>query len=197
MLLVAASILYATRREPAPPPPAPLRPRECFGRSWSGEGELIIWPWSLGRLFPQKFSFTREVTFITDELFVVHDEGRLSQGFRMSLRYYCEFLDPSRVHITASELPDGADLTLDENGYQLRPFRFAFPVGPLWFTYRCREQPRVTADGTIIDTITVTYLRIPIARLIARGRAGDQPPPHTSPPESSQAAAQPAVSSSW
>jgi hypothetical protein len=93
----------------------------------------------------------------------------------MSLRYYCEFLDPSHVHITAAELPDGADLTLDQNGYQLKPFRLAFPVGPVRFTYHCREEPRVASDGTIIDTITATYLRIPIARLTARGRLDDQP----------------------
>jgi hypothetical protein len=58
VLLVASSILYRTRRASAPPPPTPMRPRDFFGRSWSGEGELIAWPWILGRLFRQPFTFT-------------------------------------------------------------------------------------------------------------------------------------------
>lgn len=176
LLLVAGTILYVTRRAPALPPPTPMRPRDFFGRSWSGDGELIPFPWLLRGLLSQRFSFTREVTFITDELFVVHDTGRLERGFEMSVRSYCEFLDPSHVHITAAELPDGADLTLDENGYQLKPFRFAFPVGPVRFTYHLREQPQVASDGTIIDTIVITYLRVPVARLTARGRLDDQAP---------------------
>jgi Protein of unknown function (DUF998) len=176
LLLVAGGILSMTRRAPAPPPPTPMRPRDFFGRAWSGAGELIPFPWILRGLLSQRFTFTREVTFITDELFVVHDTGRLERGFQMSLRYYCEFLDPSHVHITAAELPDGADLTLDEEGYQLKPFRLAFPVGPLRFTYHVREQPQVASDGTIIDTIVVTYLRVPVARLTAHGRLKDQTP---------------------
>jgi len=176
LLLVAGSVLYRTRRVPAPPPPTPMRPRDFFGRSWSGTGELIPFPWILRGLLSKRFTFTREVTFITDELFVVHDTGRLAAGFQMSVRSYCEFLDPAHVHITAAELPDGADLTLDENGYQLKPFRFAFPLGPLRFTYGVREQPQVTSDGTIIEDIVVTYLRVPVARLTARGRLDERAP---------------------
>lgn len=187
ILLVAGSILYMTRRAPAPPPPTPMRPRDFFGRSWSGEGSLIPLPWLLHGLLSQRFTFTREVTFVTDELFVVNDTGRLAHGFQMHIRSYCEFLDPSHVHITAAELPDGADLTIDERGYQLKPFRLAFPVGPVRFTYHLREQPHMEADGTIVDTITATYLRVPIARLTARGRLSDGLASNDSPDKTAQA----------
>lgn len=167
-LLVAGSVLFATRRPPELPAPMAMRPRDFYRHGWLGEGEIVSWPWALGRLLPQRFTFTREVAFASDQLFVVRDEGRFAGGYVQRFVYFCEFRDPTHVHATASELPDGADLTIDDDGYRLAPFRLAVPVGPLRFTFHCREQPLRQTDGTIVDTITATWLGLPIARLTAR-----------------------------
>src|SRR5437763_1895891 len=52
----------------------PLRPREFFAPTWSVHGEWVAAPW-LRRLArrPRTFSFTTATTWLTDEVWLVHD----------------------------------------------------------------------------------------------------------------------------
>lgn len=108
VLIVAAGILHATRPAPRLPAPTPLPPRDFFGRAWSGEGEIVLWPRVLWARFPRRFSLTRRSVFLSDEVWVVQDEARLPGGWSYRRRFYCEFPEPSRIRVSASDLPTAA-----------------------------------------------------------------------------------------
>jgi hypothetical protein len=193
ILIVAIGILYATRARERPlSAPIPARPRDFFGPAWEGEGEITPWaPWQR-RLLAVRFRFTRRSTFHTDELWTVDDTAYLPGGRTLRRRNFCQLVGPARVHVTADDMPDGADVVLVEGGYRISSYKVLVPVGPLRFTLRCRDQGRMEPDGTLVDTITFRWLGLPMGRMTARAAPGtpaDARPPgrETHPPEAAPA----------
>jgi hypothetical protein len=76
------------------------------------------------------------------------------------------------VRLTADDLPDGADVQLEEGGFRLPDFRMAWPIGPLPVLLRCVDRSYVEPDGTFVNRIDVCTLgpRIPLARVTFRMR---------------------------
>ena len=72
--------------------------------------------------------------------------------------------------MTGDDLPDGAELRLEEGGYRIAPYRLAVPVGPVRFTMLCRDSAVTLPDGGLRGTIEMSWLRIPVARLSAAVR---------------------------
>jgi hypothetical protein len=171
VLLVAAGILSTTRPAPAPGPLIPMRPRAFFGRAWSGRGELAFWP---PGLWPGRgFDFRREITWASDEVWLVRDTVRFDDGDVEVRDFVARLAGPERVHITGDNLPGGADMLLSEDGYRMTPYRFAVPVGPLTFALRARDEVRPAgADGTLEWTIRFSWLGLPAARLRGHVKAG-------------------------
>jgi uncharacterized protein DUF998 len=180
VLIVAVGILHSTRAEPRPGPLVPLRPRDFFAKTWSGEGELMLRPFFLGRFFAQRFSATRQSVWLSDTLFRLDDEAGFGEGRSQRRQAYCEFVADDHVRLTAGDFPDGADVWLEEDGYRTTPFRMAFPIGPLPVLLRCHDLSRVEPDGTLVNTFDVrdVVFGVPLARVTFRVRPLDaQPPP--------------------
>ena len=76
------------------------------------------------------------------------------------------------MHVTGGDLPDGVDVWIEESGYRVTPFRFVFPIGPLFVPGRCRDRSTVLPDGTLVNEFEVVTLGVPIpfARLTFRVR---------------------------
>ena len=172
VLIVAAGVLYAARRPPSPGPLIDVGPRDFLARAWSGQGELVLRPLILGRLFAQRFEARRESTEISERVWRIDDEARFGDGHAERRRMYCEFTSDERVRLTAGDLPDGADVLLEEGGFRILPFRVAYPVGPLPVLMRCVDRSHVEADGTFVNSFDVRTVGIPIpvARLTFRVR---------------------------
>jgi hypothetical protein len=175
VLIVGAGILHATRR----PPPAgqliPMRPREFFASSWTGETELVLRPLFLGRLFRQIGEASRTATWISDEVWRIDDETRFP-GVRTERRHmYAEFVSDEHVHLTGGDLPDGADVWLEQGGFRLPEWRMAWPIGPLPVLVRCRDRSFFEQDGMFVNVIDVrtAVLSIPVAQVTFRVRARD------------------------
>jgi Protein of unknown function (DUF998) len=172
VLIVAVGILNATQGEPRPGRLVPLRPRDFFAKTWSGDGELKLRPFFLGRFFAQRFSATRESVWLSDRLFRLEDEAGFGEGRSQRRRTYCEFVADDHVRLTAGDLPDGVDVWLEEGGYRTTPFRMAFPLGPLPVLLRCNDLSRVEADGTFVNTFDArdVVFGVPLARVTFRMR---------------------------
>jgi Protein of unknown function (DUF998) len=176
--IVAGGVLFATRRRPEPGPLIAMRPRDFFARGWSGEGEILLRPFFLGRLFAQRFRVRRRSTWISDRVWRFDDEAWFVHG-RVDLRHnYCEFVSDEHVQVTAGDLPDGADLWLEEDGLRISPFRLASPIGPIPVLVRCHDRSYVESDGTFVNSMDVCtpLFDIPLARVTFRVRA-DEPGP--------------------
>jgi hypothetical protein len=167
---VAIGILWSTRRGPEPPPATPIRPSEFFATSWTGEGELVPWPYFIWRRFPQRLRILREATFLTDEAWYFDDRAWLSDGTLVDeRRVFCVLVAPDRVRVTADVLLDGTEILLEEDGYRIMPYRVAIPVGPVHFGVTVRDSATVE-DGTLVNRLRVSWFGLPVARVELRAR---------------------------
>ena len=178
VLIVAVGVLHATRRPPRPGRLVPVRPREFFAQAWSGEGELMLRPFFIGRFFAQRFSASREATWLSDTAFRFDDEAGFGDGRSQRRRIYGEFVTGDHVRVTAGDMPDGADAWFEEDGYRVTPFRMAFPIGPVPVYIRVHDVSYVEPDGTFANTFEARDLvfGIPLARTTFRVRPTDLQP---------------------
>ena len=170
VLIVAGGILQAARPQEAPPSPTPLPPRDFFGRSWSGEGAVTLAPARLWRRFALRFHARREAVWASDQIWVVEDTATFPDGTAETRRRICEFVAPDRIRVTADDLPDGAELTLDDDGYRVLPYRVLMPVGPIGFVLQARDEAHLDPDGTLVETIAFRWLGIPCGHVVFRVR---------------------------
>ncbi|HEX2231905.1 MAG TPA: DUF998 domain-containing protein [Thermoleophilaceae bacterium] len=171
VVIVAVGILHSTRERPSPSELVPLRPREFFEGSWSGEGELVPWPHFVWRRFPLRFHARREFKWLSEEVWLMDDVATFRRGWVERRRRFFHLVSPDRIHVTADDAPDGTDLMLEEAGYRIAPYRFVVPVGPLRFVLWCRESHRLDPDGSIVDTMRLRWHGLPVARITIRADA--------------------------
>src|SRR3954453_16494234 len=131
VLIVGGAILHATRAGPRVSELIPMRPRDFLAHSWTGEGELVLRPFWLGRFFAQRCEARRESTWISERVWRIDDEAHFGGGRFERRAMYCEFTADDHVRLTADDLLDGADVWLDEGGWRLAGFRRGGPIGPL------------------------------------------------------------------
>ena len=153
VLIVAAGVLWETRGKPPPGELIPIRPRDFLSRGWTGEGELVVWPYPIGRRLARRFTAAREATWLSDQIWRFDDEARYDDGRVQRRRTYCEFVAENHVRLTAADLPDGADVQIEEGGYRIAPWRMTWPLGPVPLLIRCRDKSRVAPDGTFVNVI--------------------------------------------
>ena len=172
VLIVAVGILHATRRERPPGRLVAVRPRDFFARTWTGEGELLVRPFFLWRRLAQRFEAHRQSTWISDRVWRIDDEAHFGGGRVQRRQIFGEFVADDRVHLTGSDLPEGVEVSLEEGGYRVVPFRVAFPFGPLRLPVRCHDVSHVESDGTLVNTFDVRSLGLGVllARVIFRVR---------------------------
>jgi hypothetical membrane protein len=180
VLIVAAGILYALRRPRAPGQLVRLRPREFFSSEWSGEGSLVVWPFFLWRRFARPFEAHRRSTFISDRVVRFDDEARFTPSRVQRRRTYCEFVSEDRIEVTAGDLPEGATVKIEEDGYRVTPFRMDFPIGPISVPIRVHDVSHVEPDGTLINTYEARALvfGLRLARLTFKVRPVVKPSAH-------------------
>ncbi|MEA2409543.1 MAG: hypothetical protein QOC77_104 [Thermoleophilaceae bacterium] len=184
VLIVATGILYALRRPHAPGQLVRLRPRDFFAAEWSGEGELVARPFFLWRRLAGSFEAHRRSTFVSDRLWRFDDEARFAPGRVRRRRMYCEFVAEDRIELTAGDLPEGAFVRIEEDGYRMIPFRMEFPIGPVAIPIRVHDVSRVEPDGTLLNIYEaralvfglrlarLTFRVRPVVRASADGPAG-------------------------
>jgi hypothetical protein len=180
VLTIATGILYALRRPRAPGQLVPLRPRDFFAAEWSGEGVLVARPFFLGRRLTRPFEAHRSSTFVSDRVWRIDDEARFAPDRVQRRRMYCEFIAEDRIEVTAGDLPEGAAVDIEEDGYRVTPFRMDFPIGPVSIPIRVHDVSRVEADGTLLSTFEARSLvfGLRLARLTFKVRPVVKPSEH-------------------
>ena len=173
VVIVALGILYETRPAPRLSAPAALRPRDFFGSAWSGEGIALAVPAFMSRPFGARFTLSRETTWLSEDVALVRDRAVFSNGRVEERLRYARFVDPSHIHVSADDMPDGADVTIGEEGYQVAPYRVLVPVGPVRLMLRARDQVAVKDSSTLEYIVRVSWHGLPIARVEMRARPVD------------------------
>ncbi|HKP91238.1 MAG TPA: DUF998 domain-containing protein [Thermoleophilaceae bacterium] len=170
VLLVAAAVLQAAARMRAEPVLIPVRPRDFFGRAWEGHGELVPHPAFVWRHLPQRLHFRREIRWLSDDAWIVDDTNTFASGYVLTRRMICAADGDGCIAVTATDMPDGAVLELTEGGYRVRPYRYAFAVGPLRLTFTCHDRVEENPDGSLEWRIDYRWHGLPASRLTGRVR---------------------------
>lgn len=163
VLVVGAAVLHALRSPPAPGPLVRLRPRDFFAREWTGSGELVVAPFPFWRRFPQRMEARRSSTWISEHVWRIDDEARFGPDRVQRRRMFCQFVSPERVEITGGDMPDGAVVLVEEEGFRTVPFRMRFPLGPVGVPVRVHDVSRVEPDGTLVNAFEARMLGVTIA----------------------------------
>jgi Protein of unknown function (DUF998) len=167
---LAAGVLYATRTQPPPPPLTRLRPRNIFAASWVGSGEAFLLPAFVWRRFGRRFSLARTASWLSDEAWVFTDDVEFEGGRVERREFLCRFERPDLIRVTADDLPDGAEVLLEDEGYRLRPYRALARIGPLLVPVWCYDSYLAGGEGVVTRAIEVRLLRVPVARIETTAR---------------------------
>ena len=145
----------------------PLQPREFFRGVWRGDGELIPHP-LLGVFLPrQPFRFSSEVTWLSDTIWIVEDRFEFSSGRVLRRRMFAELVAPDRIHVTADDMPLGADILLHERGFRFTPYYAlgAHRESGRVYRLRCFDECRLDDKGYLHDKIEMRYWGFPVATM--------------------------------
>jgi hypothetical protein len=172
VLIVAVGILWATRAAPKPGRLIPLRPRDFMSGEWSGEGEVVMRPFFIGRRFAGRFRAHRVTRSISETVWLFDDRVDFGDGREMRRRTFLEFGSDGHGRLTAADLPDGADVWFEPGGYRIAPFRMAFPIGPAPVHVEVVDSSHIEPDGTFVNCYDARALvtGIPLARTTFRVR---------------------------
>jgi hypothetical protein len=144
--------------------PSPLDARRFFAGRWSGEGELI--PRGPARLVLRRASVALEGSgeWFSDSVWRVHERFTLP-AFAFERHMFMEQVAPGLVHATADDMPLGADIELDAQGFRFRRFRSWLPYRGVRFRLGCQSATRVAPDGTLHAEVRLDLWRLPLATL--------------------------------
>jgi hypothetical protein len=85
----------------------PLQPREFFGTPWSGEGGWTPRPWLCWLPGPRRFRFRSFTSWLTDELWLVHDTTIWEDGREERRDGLARLVAADRIRFTYDDMPGG------------------------------------------------------------------------------------------
>ena len=143
----------------------PLQPREFFSGRWQGDGEVLPHV-VLRSLIPrQGIRFSSCTRWLSDTVWIVEDRLVYASGAVNERTMYARLVAPDRIHVTADDMPLGADIILREKGFSFTPYL-------IWTKYRgrrlrlkCFDDNVLSDDGSIHDTIRMYWYGLPVATM--------------------------------
>jgi hypothetical protein len=146
----------------------PLRPREFFGRPWSGHGEWKPRRWLRWLPGPRRLRFRSFTTWLSDELWLVHDTTTWEDGRVERRDFMATLIAQDRIRFTGPDMPGGSEIRLSADGFAFSPYLVsaAVPFFPLPVLLRCHDACRLQASGDLVDTIDISLLGLPLGRQV-------------------------------
>lgn len=78
---------------------------------------------------------------------------------------FAELVAPDRVHVTADDMPMGADILLQERGFRFTPYYALVSYGGRLYRLKCLDECRVDEAGFLHDTIRMFFWGFPVATM--------------------------------
>jgi hypothetical protein len=143
----------------------PLQPKEFFTGIWKGEGELIPHP-LLRWLIPRdKIRYSSQPTWLSDTIWKVEERFEFSSGDAIARTMYVEITGSDRLHVTADDMPLGADIILGQKGFRFTPYYvWSYYKGKRW-RLRCFDENLIDESGAVNDRIRMFFFGFPVATM--------------------------------
>ena len=143
----------------------PCQPREFFRGTWTGDGELL--PHRLFRWFAprERVRMTSEPIWLSDTIWVIKDRFELSSDQVIDRKMFCELVAPDRIHVTADDMPLGADIQLHEHGFRFTPYYVLVAHRGFTLRLRCQDDNRLDQEGLIHDVLRFFFYGVCVATM--------------------------------
>jgi hypothetical protein len=143
----------------------PLQPKEFFTGKWKGEGELSPHPLLRWLMPKEQIRFLSQAIWLSDTIWMVKERFEFSSRNVISRTMFVEIVGPDRLHVTADDIPLGADIILHEKGFRFTPYYiWSHYRGKRW-RLRCIDENLIDEGGIIHDTIRMFYFGFPVATM--------------------------------
>lgn len=144
---------------------SPLEPRKFFNGVWRGEGELI--PGVLNSWFipKERIRLESRPLWLSETIWKVEESFEFSSGRIIERKMFAELVAPDKIHVTADDMPQGADIILRADGFRFTPYHILGEFGGIKWRLRCTDDNRLDETGTIHDRIKMFYLGLPVAEM--------------------------------
>ncbi|MBI4409338.1 MAG: DUF3833 family protein [Gemmatimonadetes bacterium] len=143
----------------------PLDARDFFSGTWSGEGELVPRLWLRAVVKRQRIRFRSRTHWLSDNDWLVLERFAFEGGPVLRRCMHVRKVGERRLHVSADDIPAGADIQLHEQGFRFSRYVILAPRWGHRWPLRCRDENVVRDDGTIEDRIEMDFHRVPVARL--------------------------------
>ena len=143
----------------------PLEPRKFFSGIWHGEGELIPGRLNAWLVPKEQIRFQSRPIWLSDTIWKVEELFEFSSGKIIERKMFAEIVASDRVHITADDMPLGADIILHENGFRFTPYDILGDFGGRKWRMRCLDDNQVDETGVIHDKIEMFYFGLRVAQM--------------------------------
>ncbi len=143
----------------------PREPREFFRGVWIGSGELVP-PWFVRWFVPkQRVSFSTESIPITDTVWIVKDHFEFASGESINRQMFAELVAPDRIHVTADDMPLGADIALTDRGFKFTKYRLLASYRGRTYEMRVTDECHLDSSGFLHDLIQMYFWGVRVAVL--------------------------------
>ena len=143
----------------------PLQPKEFFRGDWKGQGRLIAHPLLRWLVPEERINLSSEACWLSETTWIVKDHFEFSSGRIIDRKMFAELIAPDRVHVTADDMPLGADIFLYEDGFRFTPYLALATYKGRIYRVRCKDKCRVDADGYVWDEISMYFCGLLVARM--------------------------------
>lgn len=146
----------------------PLQYRTFFSGIWSGDGELLpAFPFRLW-MPDERFQFHSETEWLSDNEWIARDRMEFASGRNIERTMFVWKVAVDRLHMTAEDMPRGADIHLRENGFFFSPYVILAKQRGQTVRLKCLDENMIDQQGVIHDTIRMFLLGIPVATMKIR-----------------------------
>ena len=143
----------------------PLEPRKFFSGIWRGEGELIPSRLNAWLVAKEKICFQSRPVWLSETIWRVEELFEFSSGKIIKRKMFAELVASNKVHITADDMPLGADIILHEKGFYFTPYYILGEFGGRKWQMRCIDDNQLDENGVIHDKIKMFYLGLRVAEM--------------------------------
>lgn len=78
---------------------------------------------------------------------------------------FSELVAPDRIHVTADDMPLGADILLHESGFRFTPYHVVVEHRGLMIRLRCMDENTIDAAGFVHGRVRMSFYGFPVATM--------------------------------
>jgi hypothetical protein len=143
----------------------PRQPTRFFRGKWTGDGEIIPHPllrWIARR---ERVRMSSEAVWLSETIWLVKDHFEFSSGRVLDRAMFCQLETSDRIHVTADDMPGGADIELSDQGFRFTPYIVLVDYHGFTVRLRCLDENVLDEHGCVHGVIKMYFCGVRVATM--------------------------------